>query len=413
MSQIVNYKYEPVFFTDSRYIILMGGRSAGRSFVASQLAIAKLRAPEYFRCAIMRFILSDVKKSIYQEIVDRIEENEYKNVRQTNLGFECGGNLIHGMGFRKSQSDQKSKLKSLASYNYVIIEEADEVSEEDFQQLDDSIRTMKSDIKIILLLNPPNKDHWIVKRWFNLVESKDRPGFYKPELKKGIDDTLYIHTTYRDNIANINASTLKNFERYKETKPDHHASMIDGLVTEGKRGRIFKNWKPISKEEYDKLEYDPFYGLDFGFTNDPTALNELKQHNNKLYIFELIYETGLTNSDIAKRLETLGVKKTSKIWGDSSEPKSVVEIRREGWNIEGAVKGPGSVSAGLDLLADYDVYYVETSTNTITEMENYSWKLDRNKEPTNDPIDDFNHSMDATRYGAFSEKHNKKSFGFV
>jgi phage terminase large subunit len=310
MDQIVNYKYEPVFTTTDRYIILMGGRSAGRSFVASQYATAKMRdTSEYFRCAIMRFILGDVKKSIHQEIADRIEEGEYKDVTVGNLNFHCGGNMIQGLGFRKSQGEQKSKLKSLASYNCVIVEEADEVSEEDFQQLDDSIRTMKSDIKIILLLNPPNKDHWIIKRWFNLVESKERPGFYQPELKKSIDDTTYIHTTYRDNIENINESTLKNFERYKEAKPDHHASMIDGLVTEGKRGRIFTDWKPISKEEYDKLDHDPFYGLDFGFTNDPTALNELKQHNKKLYIFELIYETGLTNSDIAKRLETLGVVK--------------------------------------------------------------------------------------------------------
>ncbi len=390
----------------------MGGRSAGRSFVASQLAIAKLRAPEYFRCAIMRFILSDVKKSIYQEIIDRIDENEYKNVRQNNLSFECGSNLIHGMGFRKSTSDQKSKLKSLASYNYVIIEEADEVSEEDFQQLDDSIRTMKSDIKIILLLNPPNKDHWIIKRWFNLVEA-ELEGFYKPELKESIDDTIFLHTTYRDNIANINKSTLNNFARYKEKKPDHYYSMIEGLVSEGKRGRIFKDWTPITAEAYEALEHEKFYGLDFGFTNDPTALLELKQHNQKLYSREMIYETGLTNKDISDKLTSLGVKKTDKIYADNAEPKSIEELRREGWNVEAAVKGKGSVNAGISLLLELDNYYVETDKNVILEVENYSWKLDRNKLPTNDPIDLWNHAMDARRYGVFSRKQNNKSFGFL
>ena len=169
MNQKVNVVYKPLFETKARYVILMGGRGGGRSTVASQYANARLIAEDYFRCAIMRYILGDIRNSIYREITDRAEENELGIVPNDSLmRLEYGMNSINAVGFRKSSGEQKSKLKSLASYNCVIIEEADEIQEEDFMQLDDSLRTVKGDIKIILLLNPPAKNHWIIQRWMKL-----------------------------------------------------------------------------------------------------------------------------------------------------------------------------------------------------------------------------------------------------
>jgi phage terminase large subunit len=133
----------------------MGGRGAGRSTVASQFAIAKLRAIEYFRCAIMRYVLGDIRNSIYKEIIDRAEETNVLNelhINENAMAIDYGANSINAVGFRKSSGDQKAKLKSLANYNCVIIEEADEIPEADFMQLDDSLRTLKGDIIIILLL---------------------------------------------------------------------------------------------------------------------------------------------------------------------------------------------------------------------------------------------------------------------
>lgn len=163
MKQIVNQVYEPLFKSQKRYVILLGGRAAGRSTVASQYALAKLTAPEYYRCAIMRYVLGDIRNSIYREITDRAEENgvlDALDINESTMSISYGNNSINAVGFRKSSTDQKAKLKSLANYNCVIIEEADEIPEEDFLQLDDSLRTLKGDIKIILLLNPPSKDHW-------------------------------------------------------------------------------------------------------------------------------------------------------------------------------------------------------------------------------------------------------------
>jgi len=223
MQQIVNKEYKELFTSNSRYIILMGGRGAGRSTVASQFANANLIGDKYFRCAIMRYILGDIRNSIYREILDRAEENETKealDINDSNMTITYGKNTINAVGFRKSSGDQKSKLKSLANYNCVIIEEADEILEEDFMQLDDSLRTVKSDIKIILLLNPPAKSHWIIKRWFNLIPS-DYPNFFIPELKKEVTDTTFIRTSYLDNIKNISEQSIKNYKEYEKTKPDH------------------------------------------------------------------------------------------------------------------------------------------------------------------------------------------------
>lgn len=414
MKQKVNKVFKPLYTQKVRYFFCMGGRGTGRSYAASQYATSKLVAPEYFRCAIMRFIYGDIRNSIFQEIIDRATEQEILGnllVKEFGLTISYGKNKINGIGFRKSSSDQKSKLKSLAAYNCVIIEEADEVSEEDFQQLDDSLRTIKSDIVIIFCLNVPYKNHWIIKRFFNL-EPSEIEGFYLPVLKPEMTDVCYIPGDYRDNIKNLNKTTVENYERYKKTRPDHYWNMIRGLVSEGARGRIFKNWQRIPDAEFEALPYPSYYGLDFGYSNHPTALVEIKQHNDKIWGRELVYETGLTNQKIAKRLENLGISREAAIYADSAEPKSIAEIREENWNILPASKGPDSIHIGIDMLLDKEVCYNESSENFPIETQEYRWALDKNKEPTNEPIDDFNHLMDALRYGVYT--HSVQPFvGFV
>jgi len=405
--QKINKVYEPLLRQDYRYGILLGGRAAGRSHFVSQYAIANLRDPQYFRCAVMRFIKRDVRNSIYKEIEDRMKEiglEQHVKKNDQQLSIEYNNNIIKGFGFRKSSSSNTAKLKSIANYNCVIIEEADEVAEEDFMQLEDSLRTKKGmQPRIILNLNPPSKDHWIIKRWFNLVEHKEIEGFFIPKLKKSAKDTIYIHSTYKNNKANLDKKSIERYERYKETNPSHYYNMIEGLVTEGKRGRIFRDWQPMTDKEFEELPYPVFYGLDFGFTNDPTALIEIKQHNDKVYCRELIYETGLTNQMIASKMESLGVDRDAWIYADSAEPKSIQEIKRHNWNIRRATKGKDSVNAGIDLMRTKELYYTESSENIIDEYKNYSWKLDRNKKPTNKPEDDNNHAMDAIRYGLYTK----------
>lgn len=396
MKQKVNNVYEPLFSQNARYFILMGGRGAGRSTVASQYANAKLIAPEYFRCAIMRYVLGDIRNSIYREITDRAEENEVVqslDINDTMMTIKYGANSINAVGFKKSSSDQKSKLKSLANYTTVIIEEADEIPEADFMQLDDSLRTLKGDINIILLLNPPPKTHWIVKRWFDLIPG-DKPGFYKPQLKLEMEDTIFIHTSYEDNIVNISEQSIDNYRRYKDSKPSHYWNMICGLVPEVVRGKIYSGWNTIDEIPYGaKLER---YGLDFGYSVDPTALVAIYSYDGGYIIDEIVFQKGMLNSQIADSINSLEAKALT--IADSSEPKSIDEIRLLKVNILPAIKGPGSIAKGIDLVQSKKISVTKRSVNILEEYDNYAWFEDKDGITINEPKPGYDHSMDAIRY---------------
>lgn len=399
MKQIVNSVYRPLFQSNARYKICMGGRGAGRSTVASQLALAKLIAPEYSRTAIMRYILGDIRNSIYREITDRAEENEIKDHLQINdstMTIKYGANSINAVGFKKSSGDQKSKLKSLANYNCVIIEEADEIPEEDFMQLDDSLRTVKGDITIILLLNPPAKTHWIIKRFFDL-EPSGQQDFYIPKLKAGVKDTIVINTSYLDNIKNIAQPSIEQYENYKVTKPAHYWNMIRGLVPEVMKGKIFSNWEKIP--EIPKEARLERYGLDFGYSNDPTAVVGVYKWNNAIILDEEIYKKGMLNSQIAKEmLEIQKGRVPALTIADAAEPKSIDEIQLYGVNIMGAQKGQGSLLQGIQAIQNKKIYVTERSDNLWDEYENRSWKEDKDGTMVNVPKPGYDHAIDASMY---------------
>lgn len=398
MKQIVNSVYKPLFFDKTRYAILMGGRGAGRSTVASQFANAKLIAPEYFRCAIMRYILGDIRNSIYREITDRAKENGIYSALGVNDGpmvLTYKENSINAVGFKKSSGDQKAKLKSLANYNYVIIEEADEIPEEDFMQLDDSLRTMKSDIKIILLLNPPPKSHWIVRRFFDLEQSEVKD-FYVPKLKVGMEDVTFIHTSYLDNIANIAPQTIKNYEGYKQSKPAHYYNMVKGLVPEVVRGKIYKGWSELETLPIEAKLIGR--GLDYGYSNDPSALVDLYKWNDALILDERLYQKEMSNKSIALVILNSSDPREVVI-ADSAEPKSNDEMMAEGVTIIPAVKGADSVSFGIGVVQSKKIFYTKRSVNLKKEYDNYAWLEDKEGNGLNVPKPgQADHLMDAARY---------------
>ena len=381
----------------------MGGRGAGRSTVASQLANSLLASDQYFRCAIMRYVLGDIRNSIFREIKDRAEENETIDKLQINeslMSIAYGSNTINAVGFKKSSGDQKAKLKSLANYNYIIIEEADEIPEDDFVQLDDSLRTLKGDIKIILLLNPPPKDHWIIQKWFDLTKVDDADGFYTPTLKPEHEkDTTFINTNYKDNERNLDRQSVINYENYKNTKPRHYNNMIRGLVPETATGKIYTNWKMIEsvppEARLDK------YGLDFGYTNDVTAIDAIYKWNNSYVIDEVCHQVGMKNKQIADILLNL---EEALVIADSSEPKSIDEIADYGVKIVGSVKGQGSVNQGIQFVQDQQIFVTRRSKHVWEEYANYIWLVDKDGNVLNIPRDLWNHHMDDIRYAIASNE---------
>jgi phage terminase large subunit len=391
--------------TTKRYVLLYGGRARGGSHAMSQRVVHDTKHNDYSRAAIMRYILGDIRDSVWTDFKDRLEDFEMPEVTSDQvMKYEYRNNLVQAKGFKKSTSQNTAKLKSLANFNLIGIEEAEEVEDLDFDQLDSSIRTDKALNQIIMSFNMPHKDHWIIRRWFNL-EPAEVEGYYKV-IPKDRDDTEYIFGTYHDNVVNLTPSVIRTYEQFKETNPEYYYTMIKGYVSEGVKGRVFKDWKTITDQEYDELPYNSYYGLDFGFTNDPTALIEFKHHNKNVWVKELIYDTQLTNEDIANRMQELNV--SGKIIADSAEPKSIEEIKRHKFKIFPSVKGADSIRSGITLLNEYTVHYTESSQNIAREVQNYVYALDRDKQPTNKPIDDYNHAMDAIRYIAQDRLKKKR-----
>lgn len=394
MEQTVNKKYDGMFLTDRRYTILMGGRGGGRSTVASQYFLAKLTSPEYFRGAIMRFVLSDIRNSCFREILDRAEEQgilAQMDVNESQMTISYKGNSIHAHGFRKSSGDQKAKLKSLANYNNVWIEEADEVPEDDFMQLDDSLRTVRGNIKVLMTLNPPARSHWIIKRWFKLVESGVK-GFYKAVGNH--PDMLHIFTDYNDNIDNIDPNTRKRYEEYKQTKPDHYWNMIKGLVPETLKGKIYTGWKEIDNVPHEARLLG--YGLDFGFDPDPASIVAVYYHNGGYILDEVLYQTQLDNEDLANVLKRQPKGITV---GDSAEPKSIDEMRKYGVEVYPCIKGPDSVRFGIKHVQGLRISYTARSVNLKEEYDTYVWKVTKDGDEVG--IEDpkcANHAMSAVRY---------------
>lgn len=420
-----NYIYQPVFTTKARYIDIWGGRGAGRSHFGTDYFLFRITQPEYFRGCFMRHTFGDIRDSLFQDFKDRLEdsdidENDFDiNESRMMITYKPTGNTIISKGFRKSSGNRSAKLKSLAGLTHVLIEEADENNEDDINKLDDSIRTDKiENIQILFLHNAPHKNHWLCKRFYNLEwcglhdsDGKELP-YYRAVPKKD-DDLLVVFSTYKDNLKNLNAKTISKYENYNNPtsifyNPEYFYVDVCGLIPEGVRGRIYRNFKHITYEFFKSLPYPSYYGLDFGYSDDPVALVELKSHNNMNFWNEAVYEAGLTNPMLAQRMRERGVNRKATIYADSSEPKSIQELCDLGFNVVPADKGPDSLLFGIKQLQSMQNYVTDGSKNIWKENEEYKWKLDNEGLPTDEPVDKFNHAKDAGRYGIISRRQLKR-----
>jgi phage terminase large subunit len=385
-----------------RYAFLMGGRGNGRSGTASRYAVSRLFGEEYTRGALVRAVHADIEKSCWAEVYGRLEEQgvleaEGLHVVNGDMIAKYGSNSLSSLGFKSSAGLLTARLKSLAEFNFAWIEEAEEIGEEEFSKLDESLRTTKGRNHIILTLNTPAKSHWIIKRFFDL-EPSGVPGFYTPRLKPEYDNAIYIPGTYRDNLPNIDADTAKLYEKYQQSNPPHYFQVIQGLCPETVLGKIYQGW-----QEIDAVPHEARFlgrGLDFGFDPDPAALLGIYWHNGGFILDEELYQTELTNPHLAASIKGQP-SSSAPVIADSAEPKSIAELRAHGLNVIPCEKGPDSVNFGIKHVQGLKVSFTRRSSNLRKEYESYAWLIDK-KTGENRGIEDpkcANHLMSAARYG--------------
>ena len=389
----INPKYQKLA-NDTRYYIITGGRASGKSFSVN-LMLVLLTYEANHTILFTRYTLTSAYVSIIPEFIEKIEMldkfDDFHITKDEIINLRSGSKIVF-KGIKTSSGDQTANLKSITGVTTWVLDEAEELTDEaTFDKIDLTIRETKNQNRIILILNPTTKEHWIYQRFFEDKGIQEGTNTEK-------DNTTYIHTTYQDNITNLSKSFLKQIDDLKIRRPLKYKHVIMGGWLDKAEGVIFNNWT-IGKFKRVGVSV---WGQDYGFSNDPTTLIEtnIDTSNKRIYLKECFYLPSLTTSQITRLNEQHA--KGGLIIADSAEPRLISEIRAKGCNVKPSVKGQGSVTYGISLLQDYDLIISEDSINLVKELNNYSW-LERK---SNTPIDKFNHLIDAVRYAVSFQLQN-------
>jgi phage terminase large subunit len=326
--------------------------------------------------------------SIIPEFIDKIEtanlDADFYITKDEIVNIKTGSKILF-KGIKTSSGTQTANLKSLAGVTTWVLDEAEELNDEDtFDKIDFSIRAKYIQNRVILILNPATKEHFIYNRFFESKGVEEGSNITKK-------DTTYIHTTYLDNYENLSDSFVSQVEQMKLTNPKKFEHVILGGWLERAEGIVFDNWRFGS---FNPDELQTSFGQDYGFSIDPTTLVEVAIDKGKkiIYVKQHLYKNKLTTSEIAEININVCGKKL--IIGDSAEPRLLDELSRLGCNIIPAIKGAGSINLGVELIKDYLLIVDFNSKDIAKELNNYVY-VDKGSKLY---IDDYNHIIDAVRY---------------
>jgi phage terminase large subunit len=357
--------FNKAYRSKTRITCLQGGTRSSKTYSLCQLFIVKCLEDTGRTFTIVRKTLPALKGTAYRDVLNILKDMELyseENHNKSELSYLLNGNLIEFISV-----DQPQKIRG-RKRNYLWLNEANELTYEDWTQL--ILRTTE---QIYLDYNPSDPYSWIYEK----VQTRD--------------DCTFIKSTYKANPF-LDEDTIAEIERLKDIDPDYWR--VYGLGEIGSiQTMIFRNFNLVDDVQGKLIGY----GLDFGFTNSPTALVEVRQLDDNLYIKELLYEKRLTNTDLANKLKEFGISRQTEIVGDSAEPKSIEEIYRQGFNIKPAKKGAG-IHLGLDIMRRYKLHITKDSLNAIKEFRGYKWSTDKNGDVLNTPVKVNDHLIDATRY---------------
>ena len=383
----------PIVESDSRYYIVSGGRGSGKSFSVNALLVM-LTYEQGHTILFTRYTLTSAYISIIPEFIDKLEQFgsiEHFHITKDEILNKKTGSKIIFRGIKTSSGDQTANLKSLQGITTWVVDEAEELTDEQkFDTIDLSVREKGLQNRVILILNPTTKEHFIYKRFF-----EDRGVQEGSNITK--DNTTYIHTTYIDNIDNLSKSYIDQIAQMRERRPEKYKQQMLGAWLNKAEGVIFSNWTIGEFKRYSVS----VWGQDYGFAADPSTLVEVNINTSTktIYLKECFYLQRLTTSQIGELNQKHA--KDGLIVADSAEPRLITELKRH-CNVKPSIKGQGSVTYGISLLQDYDLVVSPDSTNLIKELNNYCW-LERK---SNTPIDKYNHLIDAVRYAVGYQLQN-------
>ena len=383
---ILNDKYKKLFTSPTRFYVLTGGRGSSKSFSVAYWCALTLLFERGHTILFTRYTMKSAHISIIPEITSKIElmgHLDKFDITKDSITSKTTGSTILFRGIRTSSGDQSANLKSLQGVTTWILDEAEELmSEETFDKINLSVRQKGKQNRVILLLNPSTKAHWIYERFF---QSKG----VEPGSNITKDDTTYIHTTYLDNKDNLDLSFLKELENTKTNNVVKYNHIILGGWLDKAEGVIFNNWEIGDFNEDSDWEA----GADFGWSQDPNTLIKVSidNKNKMIWLKEELYKTGLTTTELSNIFRDVIGRRL--IIADSAEGRLIEEVKRTGVNIKPCVKGAGSVKEGILLMKDYRMIIDPNSSNLIKELNNYIWSEKNEK-----PIDMYNHLLDAARY---------------
>lgn len=393
LPDVVGKGYKNFWNFKGRFRVCKGSRASKKSKTTALNFIVRIMEYPVSNLLVVRKTFRTLKDSCFAELkwaisrlgVENFWECKYSPLEMT---YKPTGQKIYFRGL-----DDPLKVTSITvsvgSLCWLWIEEAYELTkEEDFDMLQESIRGQVPEglfKQITLTFNPWNELHWLKKRFFDVVDK----------------DILAMTTNYMCNEW-LDEADRKMFEDMKKNNPKRYKvaglgdwGIVDGLIYENWKEDIF-DVNEISRRKGVKSAF----GLDFGYTNDPTALfcSLVDETAKKIYVFDEMYEKAMTNRKIYDEISRKGYAK-EKIVADSAEPKSIDELRNLGlYRIQKARKGKDSINNGIQYIQDFEIIIHPKCVNFIKEIGNYTWDEDKFGNKINKPVDDFNHLLDAMRY---------------
>ena len=373
--------------------MVTGGRGSGKSYSLNSFLLL-LTYESGHVILFTRYTLTSAHVSIIPEFIDKIETSnltgDFHITKDEIINIKTGSKILF-KGIKTSSGTQTANLKSLANVTTWVLDEAEELDDEEtFDKIDFSIRAKGIQNRVILVMNPATKEHFIYKRFF------EQRGV-DAGVSEIVGDTTYIHTSYLNNKDNLSQSFLSQIERMKESNPSKYKHIILGGWLNKAEGVVFTNWR---FGEFNPDELQTSGGMDFGFSVDPDTLTEVAIDKSKkiIYLKEHIYSNGLQTHVLAQMItDRVG---DMLIIADSAEPRLIADLKSKGINIQAVKKG--TIESGITMMLDYQLIVERNSHNIAKELNNYAY-MDRGSKLY---IDNFNHAIDGIRYNVIYNLDN-------